>query len=196
MHRAHGLATRLAHRRRFLTIKKKSDQSMSAWIAEVRTLAQRLRGLEVSVDDEDIILALTMGLPCTYDMFVVTLDATAATDLDLHAVISRLLNEESRHAAVVTAEELEKEEEEAAIAAALKPAASKLQRITCFNCGNKGHFQANCPHPRADVPKTSPAPVAAAAALDATPKPTAMTVRAGFTMPKPGAKIVEIHEGW
>lgn len=191
VHRAHGLATRLAYRRRFLTMKKKADQSMSAWVAEVRTLAQRLRGLGVSVDDEDIILALTMGLPRTYDMFVVTLDATAADDLNLHIVISRLLNEESRHAAVATAEEMERDEE-AAVAAALKPATSKLERITCFNCGNKGHFQANCPHPRDNALKGSTTPAAALAA----PK-VPMAASAVVTMPKPGARIARvIEEEW
>lgn len=190
VHRARGLATRLTLRRRFLTMKKKIDQPMSQWIAEVRTLAHRLRGIGVTVDDEDIILALTMGLPRSYEAFIVTLDSTPVDDLDLHAVISRLLNEESRHVAVAAAEEGEIEEPTAAVAVLKRTklpnpgdAAANLSRITCYNCANKGHYQANCPYPRTEVAKAAIVPVAASA------------VAAAY--PRTGAKIVEvIEEGW
>ena len=56
VYRARGLATRLALRRRFLTMRNKASMPMSQWIVEVRNLAQRLRGIGVSVDDEDVVL--------------------------------------------------------------------------------------------------------------------------------------------
>ncbi|KAI0693234.1 hypothetical protein BC835DRAFT_1276352 [Cytidiella melzeri] len=63
VHRARRLATRLALRRTFLTMKKKNDKPMAQWIADVRGVAFRLRGIGVTVDDEELILVLTMGLP-------------------------------------------------------------------------------------------------------------------------------------
>ena len=167
VHRARGLATCLALRRRFLTMKKRADQPMSQWVAEVRNLAQRLHGIGVTVDDEDIILTLTMGLLAAYDTFVVTLDATPAQELDLYEVISRLLNKESRHVAVAAAED--KEVVTAAVARAAGPkrakpsstaASQNLAHITYYNCGNKGHYQANCLERRAEAAKVAEAKAA------------------------------------
>ncbi|GJF00313.1 hypothetical protein PsYK624_165980 [Phanerochaete sordida] len=179
MHRPVGNTTRMSMRRRFHSVKLKPDQSMASYIAEVRTLAQRLRALGVTVNDEDIILALTMGLPRAYDMFVVTLDAMPTDELTLPNVISRLLNEESRHVAVATAEETLEESAAAAVtkAAAKRTAPSnaadaavRLARITCYNCGEKGHYQANCSSPRsAPVAKVAEAH---AASVVVAPRPT------------------------
>ena len=60
MHRSRGLASRLALRRRFLTMRKRGDQPMANWIAEVCGTAFQLREIGVTVDDEDLILVLTM----------------------------------------------------------------------------------------------------------------------------------------
>lgn len=149
VHRARGLATRLALRRKFLTAKKKNDLPMARWIADVRGLAFRLTNGGVTVDDEDIILVLTMGLPQSYDTLVVALDSTPSTQLTLEYVIQRLLNEEARHTVGNTEEGEEKVKSEAALSTSTKPAKrsekTPLAHITCFNCGKKGHYQINCP---------------------------------------------------
>ena len=51
VHRARGFATRLSLRRHFLTLKKRSDQPMSQWISEVRSVAYRLRKIDVTVKE-------------------------------------------------------------------------------------------------------------------------------------------------
>src|SRR5882762_5022566 len=66
VHRARGLATRLALRRKFLTSVKGADV-MSAWIGRVKAMAFRLTEIGVAVTDEDQILALTMGLDASYE---------------------------------------------------------------------------------------------------------------------------------
>ncbi|KDQ55340.1 hypothetical protein JAAARDRAFT_110450, partial [Jaapia argillacea MUCL 33604] len=96
VHRARGFATRLALRRRFLTAAKKDSQSMVSWIADVRRNAFKLEDIGVKVEDKDLILVLTMGLPPAYETFVVSLDSTPPDDLILEFVIARLLNEEAR----------------------------------------------------------------------------------------------------
>ena len=172
-------------------MKKMTEQSMSDWIAEVRLFAQCLHCLEVTIEDEDIILALTMGISHVYDMFIVTLDATPADQLDLHTVISRLLNKEFCHIIIAAAEE--EKQEEATVTAALKPATpeSKLLHITCYNCGNKEHYQANCPHLRTEVAEV--AFTQAAMAM----RTTSIIAASAFVEPVPStARIVEIDEGW
>src|ERR1700677_2004422 len=79
----------LALRRKFLTTVKGSTEAMSAWVGRVKSMS-------FITTDEDRILALTMGLDTTYDSFVISLDSTPMTDLTLHYVVHRMLNEEVR----------------------------------------------------------------------------------------------------
>lgn len=111
----------------------------------MHALAFRLRGIGVNIDDEDPILVLTMGLSPVYDTFVVSLDATPANQLLLDDVIARLLNEELRH---THSNDSETHKASVARAPSTRSDATRppgLSHITCFMCGVKGHFQANCP---------------------------------------------------
>jgi hypothetical protein len=66
------------------------------FIAEAQHLVLQLQEIRVTVDDEDIILILTGGLPQFYDSFIITLDSLSPADLMLNNVITCLLNEEAR----------------------------------------------------------------------------------------------------
>ena len=89
VHRAQDPATQLALCQKFLMMKKEKGQPMSQWIADVWLAAFHLWAIGVQIDDEDLILILTMGLPPFYKTFVVALDATPAHDLTLDNVILR-----------------------------------------------------------------------------------------------------------
>ena len=71
VHRARGFATKMALRRHFMSMHMEDQQKMASWIGDVRGVAFRLKQAGITVDDEDIILVLTMGLPDTYDTLVV-----------------------------------------------------------------------------------------------------------------------------
>jgi hypothetical protein len=132
VHRSRGFATKMALRRKFMSMRKPDDQKMSTWIGDVRSLVFRLSQVGVTVNDENVILVLTMGLPASFDTFVVALDSTDAAALTLDYVIGRLLNEESRISVVTPSVP------EAAYAAnARRP----LSQITCFTCGKRGHYK-------------------------------------------------------
>ncbi|KAI0787682.1 hypothetical protein C8Q74DRAFT_1409132 [Fomes fomentarius] len=97
VHQARGFGTRVARRRAFWRMAKHTDQSMSAWIADVRHAAFNLENISATITDEDVILVLTNGLPTSYSQLIVTLDATPpSVALTVETVIKRLLNEESR----------------------------------------------------------------------------------------------------
>jgi hypothetical protein len=68
------LATWLALRRRFLTSVKGAEESMLAWVGQVKSMSFHLENVGVDVSDEDTILALTMGLNKSYDSFIISLD--------------------------------------------------------------------------------------------------------------------------
>jgi hypothetical protein len=118
---------------------KTPEQPMSDWIAEVNRIAFQLEEIGVNVSDEDKILVLTQGLPEEYRQFIITLDATPSTQLTIDDVTSRLINEESHHVNVPDAPD------GAYNAITTLRNHTPLERITCFHCGKKGHYQSNCP---------------------------------------------------
>jgi hypothetical protein len=147
MHQARGMATRLTVRRTFWKLEK-GDLTIQAFISEARRLANQLKDIGVTVDEEDIILVLTGGLPPSYDNFVVSLDSTPPADLTLDYVITRLLNEEARQLGTVpTAETSERRN----VAFAAAQAKRNLAFITCFNCQKKGHFANDCPEKKTET---------------------------------------------
>lgn len=150
IHLGRGVATRLTLRRRFNRLEKSASESMQTFISFARRLAAQLREVGATVEDEDLILAITGGLPRSYSTFIVTLDSTPADDLTLDYVVSRLLNEELRQvpdrANRDTVPPIRADPDNVAMAvAAASRIATPLARITCFKCGNKGHYQINCP---------------------------------------------------
>lgn len=137
LHQSRGFASRLSLRRRFITMKKGDTQSIQSWIADIRRVAFQLSEIDVSVPDEDIILVLTAGLPPSYDSFIISLDAVSPDLLTLDFVISRLLNEEARQGIPAA--------DSPSVAMAATRVKTPLEKITCFKCQKKGHYQSHCP---------------------------------------------------
>lgn len=151
VHRARGFATVLSHRRKFLTMKMLKGQKMSGWIGEVKSQAFEMEELGIVVADQDIILALTMGLPHSYEPLIIAFDNTPATDLTLEYVIIRLLNDEIRQkttpggtTTTSTADTKTNNLDVAMLAQATKPR-TPLEQITCYFCDDKGHYKQDCP---------------------------------------------------
>jgi len=142
---------------------KCADQSMGSWIADVQQAAFHLKEVGYIATDEDKILVLTQGLPPSYDPFIISLNAAIANgtttadnpSISLEVVKACLLNEESRQRAThpVTSPD--------SVTLAVTTIASKLRRplkqITCFHCGEKGHYQINCPKRKVEEKGTAAA---------------------------------------
>ena len=54
---------------------------MVSWISDVKNATFQLEAAGVTIIDEDVILALTEGLPESYSTFIVALDSIPANDL-------------------------------------------------------------------------------------------------------------------
>jgi len=144
VHCARGFATRLMLRRKFLTLCKSDEMSIQAWVAEVRHIMFQLQEVGVDVSDEDIILALTLGLPSSYKPFIISLDTTPSDQFTLDYVFACLTNEEARQQhGRDTAADLP--DPSALATRAQHRNRTPLMNITCFYCGEKGHYQSNCP---------------------------------------------------
>ncbi|KAF9231701.1 hypothetical protein BU15DRAFT_55844 [Melanogaster broomeanus] len=131
---------------------------MSSWIADVQQAAFRLKEVGYVATDEDKILILMQGLPCSYDSFIISLDAAIAvitTDdesepeptISLEIIKARLINEEAHQLAakpIPPFRNHSKPKSDVAMSAHPKPR-TPLTHITCFKCGKKGHYQSHCP---------------------------------------------------
>jgi hypothetical protein len=149
VHRARGFGSRLQLRRNFITASMKGSQSMESWIGEVRGLANRLKAIDVSVSDEDMIVVLTAGLPTTYTPIVISFDALDSLKLTLDFVITRLLNEEGRQATPsFSSIEVKKEGLDDNVALIASKFSSNVQ---CFYCLLMGHYASVCPQKAKEI---------------------------------------------
>ncbi|KZT09798.1 uncharacterized protein LAESUDRAFT_646478 [Laetiporus sulphureus 93-53] len=82
-------------RRCFYKVVKGPDEVMSAWIERVKKMATDLESTGVKVEEEDMVLGLTMGLGEHYDQLIVTLDSIPPEQLTVANVTVRLLNEKT-----------------------------------------------------------------------------------------------------
>ncbi len=73
----------------------KDGQRMASWISDVKGVVFQLSQIGVAVPDEDIILALTNGLPTPYNHFILMLDSTPSEVSNLNYVIGCLQTEET-----------------------------------------------------------------------------------------------------
>jgi gag-polypeptide of LTR copia-type/Zinc knuckle len=150
VHQAAGFATSLALRRQFLTAKMEHLEHMQAWIGRIRTLAFCLEQANIIVPEQDIILALTMGLPPSYNAVIINFDSTPTEQLTLNHVIARLLNEETRQASrTLDLDETPTDNVAMAFTSSRRNAARTSRAapsdITCFFCDGKGHIKSECP---------------------------------------------------
>ena len=88
VHRAHGFTMRLSLCRRFLYMCKWADQLIVSWVSDIKKAAFQLEAAGVSTIDEDIILALTEGLPESFSTFIVALDSLPPGELTLDNVVT------------------------------------------------------------------------------------------------------------
>jgi hypothetical protein len=146
IHSSRGRSTIIALRRCFHRLRLEHTETMSAYVARVRHIAFLLEEADVTVADDDIILAITSGLPRSYDSFLISLDATPDDDYTLTYVITRLVNEYQRQHAHQNPhrDQPASASDNAAFVANSTPRRD-LSFITCFGCGQKGHYQINCP---------------------------------------------------
>ena len=148
VHCACGFATCLALWHEFLYMKKGDNQVMNSWIADIKNPAYCLDDAAgVTIIDEDIILTLTAGLPELYVTLIVMLDNFPPNELTLSNVITHLLNEgvqQNDHEDVVKVSGPVYSVQDAKN----NKIKTQLSKVTCNNCGKKGHYKSNCPVPK------------------------------------------------
>ncbi|TFK79586.1 hypothetical protein K466DRAFT_505324 [Polyporus arcularius HHB13444] len=93
---------------------------------------------DAKLDNEDVILVLTNGLPPSYSQLIVNLNSTPPSELTIDYVTARLLNEEA-HQLAANPGAAQQAQTTAAFHAAPHPC-TPIEEMMCFNCGKKGHY--------------------------------------------------------
>nr|VWO94189.1 Uncharacterized protein [Ganoderma boninense] len=135
-------------KRCFLTAKKKKDQMVQVWIGQILSMAFCMEETGLTVSDQDIILALTLGLPPSFNQVIVALNSTPTENLKLDVVITRLLNDEVRQTSTLQPSPSTPRDvgQAAAVISSEKPKAPvDRMKVMCFFCDKVGHYKLECP---------------------------------------------------
>ncbi|THU82724.1 hypothetical protein K435DRAFT_690965, partial [Dendrothele bispora CBS 962.96] len=89
-----GFSMALSMWQKFFTMKKVKGQKILAWIVEAKAQAFEMEEVGLQVTDLDVILALTMGLPLSFNGLTIELNATPYEELTIDHVATQLLSEE------------------------------------------------------------------------------------------------------
>ena len=154
LNRPAGFGTRMTLRRGLARMKKDADQPMSKWIAQVREVARQIKDLKGDVPDEEIIVVLTNSLPDSYTPLVVQLDAMDEAARTLSHVITRLIGEERRQ---IGGKDQDEDRDDPIALSAMKKKSRDRATVTCFECGEKGHYRSECPKEKGKEKPTKPA---------------------------------------
>ena len=139
LNRPHGFGTHMVLHCKLANMKWGPHLSMSTWITSVRDIALQIQDLKGNVAEEDIIVILTNSLLETYTPLVVQLDVMEEKECTLSHVITHLVGEEC-------CQNGDKNWGEDTIAlAATQKLCWDCANITCFRCGEKGHYHNECP---------------------------------------------------
>jgi len=163
VHMARGFGSRQSMMRRFVNAVKPTEQSMSAWVAEVRHRAFVLAQNAADVTDQWTILALTNGLDESYHATVESLDSVDPELLTVDYVVTRLLNAAATKQ--IDKEDDVRDREEGSAMAARRRMHSSAQKgrsstpssqTQCYRCKGYGHISRDCATPedvdRGDTP--------------------------------------------
>jgi len=144
----HTLLNKLSARRKFYTACKAEEESILQFSNRIRHLGSMLKSMNVTIDDNEMAMALLNGLPDPYDSLISALDAvgTEESNLEFDHVKSRVMQEEQRMGMRIAA--ATSKAESAALISHTKSndgtCANCKTRPTCQHCNKKGHTEDKC----------------------------------------------------
>lgn len=148
-HESSGWANRMTVLRRFVSLKMEEGAPIQEHINDFNKLDQSLKDIGITLTDMLRMTILLASLPPTYENIVTAIESyiEANTDPsdpthgpDFDYVTRRLLNEERRR-------KLNSPENDAALVVrSFKGRHADPANITCYGCGQKGHYRNKCPN--------------------------------------------------
>lgn len=128
-----SIASQLILRRRLLTMKFNGNDINDHFV-QFDKLVRELKLAGAKLNEMDVVVNLLLTLPNNYDALVTSLEGMDESKLTLEYVKNRLLDEFAKRNSGPSQTKSE-------TASAMN---AKNLKITCFNCGKKGHFKSQC----------------------------------------------------
>lgn len=148
-----GIASQLRIRKKLLTMKYESTETMSAHFLNFDKLIRELKSTGAMIEEVDVVCHLLLTLSLEYDAVVTALETLSTDQLKLSFVKNRLLDEEAKRSNV-----LDSDNKHVAFAtkqskdsnAKFKGKNKAKFTFQCHNCGKYGHKRADCRKPQKD----------------------------------------------
>jgi gag-polypeptide of LTR copia-type/GAG-pre-integrase domain/Domain of unknown function (DUF4219) len=149
LYKATSTARRQQLRRSLASLKKKTDETLTAYFNRARGIRDDLLAIGHGVDEDTVVGAILSGLPESYDTTVEIVEASAAT-LNMNDVFAKLLQTEQRQ---------ERKGQESAAPGSTNALVARgggrykatpgkkpknSREIECWHCGKKGHRRSEC----------------------------------------------------
>ena len=163
IHLSQGLGSAILTWQKLFRITKAPDTSIQEHAGAIRELADRLTGLDDTPSNSLLVATLMLSLLESYSSLVISLNSHSSKN-NFDFVVQRCMNEEARQVAAATmqgvpAGKVDKARDPENVAFHTRIRRDRKD-ITCFGCGQKGHYQNEC-KATAEKPAADTAKVAA-----------------------------------
>ncbi|KAF9441460.1 hypothetical protein P691DRAFT_683870 [Macrolepiota fuliginosa MF-IS2] len=143
VHAPHGCSTIISLHHQLHKLCLEHSETMAAYIAHGCHLIGLLSKAGQIIPSDDLLLAITAGLPHSYDAFLISLDALSNSEYALDTIILHLINEYTCQTPTTSGPHTQAQLMTTAPsddAMAITTPHCPILEITCYHCNQKGHY--------------------------------------------------------
>lgn len=130
-----GVANRMFLRRKLLTYKMEKDDDLENHLLEFDKLVRDLKAAGAKIEDEDVVCQLLVSLTNSFESVSTALETLEPDKLTLEFVKGRLRDANIK---------INCNNEQKSRVSSSAFATISRRNVTCFNCGQKGHYKNEC----------------------------------------------------